>query len=75
MKLTKNSSGKTILKITKSEWISIAEKYEWMDGPPDTSVCVNEGPVGPSPGGATLPTWGDIRLRYSQLPPPKGGGL
>jgi hypothetical protein len=65
MKILKKSSGNYVLKITKAEWLSIAENYEWMEGPPDTSIRVNEGPIKSSPGGATLPTWGDIRSKYN----------
>lgn len=65
MKLVRRAGGKSVLKITKAEWLALADKYDWMDGPPDTNVQVNEGPVSTSPGGSTLPTWASIRERYS----------
>ena len=33
MKIIKNASGKTILKITKAEWQKIGQEQEWIPSP------------------------------------------
>ena len=66
MKLITKNDGKSILKISKAEWIALADKNDWMDGPLGNrpQIQPNQGPIETSPSGATLPTFNEILKRH-----------